>query len=356
MPKMKNLTQYGPMLAKVGVLNRGLLKISDYEELIQKNEVSEVASFLKNQTVYSVVFNGSNETLMHREELEERLNNAFAVDFEKLYGIETANNKRFFSYVFIRSEVEVLKNVLRRIENGRNDIRIVVPSFYRRHYSVDVNRLAKSKSVREFLENLSGSRYEMQIRPHLSMEEHQNIFSVESALDMYYYTLIGKLTAELPDKADKKVISDAVGMKIDALNLLWIYRLKKFFGTDKDLTYAYLISDSFKLKKNELIRLVRADSVSEFLSFVSETPYGELFSGGEEDVYLEHRYKNFVYKLYGKLQRENPFTVMTQVNYLQMKEQEIKNITSIAEGIRYGLSPEQIKRYTVGVFDENTNK
>ncbi|HBL81653.1 MAG TPA: hypothetical protein DD391_03510 [Clostridiales bacterium] len=348
MLKMKNLTKYGPMLAKVSVLNRGLLKSADYEELMNKTSVSEVASFLKNQTVYSVVLAGSNESLMHREELEERLNDAFAVDFEKIYSLEDAGNKKFLSYVFIRSEVEVLKNILRRIENGRPDITISVPSFYRRHYSIDVEKLAKSKSVREFLENLNGSRYEMQIRPHLTMEEHQNIFSVESALDMYYYTQIRKLTDELTNKADKNVIAQAVGAEIDALNLMWIYRLKKYFGTNKDLTYAFLIPNKFRLKKNEIIEFVQTETVADFLALAAKTPYGGLFSGGAEDVFLGHRYKNFVYNLHRKLQMEYPFTLTTEVSYLHFKEQEIKNITSIAEGIRYGLPPDRMKRYVVG--------
>ncbi len=351
MLKMKNLTKYGPMLAKVSVLNRGLLQLSDYEELMNKTSVPEVASFLKNQTAYSVVFAGSNESLMHREELEERLNDAFAVDFEKIYSLEDAGNKTFLSYVFIRSEVEVLKNILRRIENGRQDVDLHIPEFYRRHYTIDAEKLAKAKTVREFLENLSGSRYEMQIRPHLTMEEHQNIFSVESALDMYYYTQIRKLTDGLPNKADRKVISAAVGAEIDALNLLWIYRLKTYFGTDKDLIYAYLIPNKFRLKKNDLIQLVQAQTAAEFVSLAANTPYSALFRGGAEDIYLEHRYKTFVYNLHKKLQMENPFTLATEVSYLHLKEQEIKNITSIAEGIRYGLPPERMKRYVVGLKD-----
>ena len=345
---MKNLTKYGPMLAKVRVLNRGLLTSADYEELIGKASVGEVASYLKNQTVYSVVFAGSNESLMHREELEERLNDAFAVDFEKIYSMEDAGNKQFLSYVFIRSEIEVLKNILRRIENGRQDIQVHVPSFYRRHFSIEVEKLEKSKNVREFLENLSGSRYEVQIRPHLTMEEHQNVFSVESALDMYYYTQIRKRTDALANKADKKVISNAIGAEIDALNLMWIYRLKQYFHTDKDLTYAYLIPNQYKLKKEEVIALVQAETVPDFLALVARTPYKALFHSSE-DIFLEHRYKNYVYRLHKKLQMENPFTLTTEVSYLHFKEQEIKNITSIAEGIRYGISPDNIRRYVVGI-------
>ena len=163
-----------------------------------------------------------------------------------------------------------------------------------------MEKLAKSKSVREFLENLSGSRYEMQIRPHLTMEEHQNIFSVESALDMYYYTQIRKLTDELTNKADKNVIARAVGAEIDALNLMWIYRLKKYFGTNKDLTYAFLIPNKFRLKKSEIIEFVQTETVADFLALAAKTPYGGLFSGGAEDVFLGHRYKNFVYNLHRK--------------------------------------------------------
>lgn len=351
MPGIKSITKYSPMLAKVSVLNRCLLKASDYEELINKTDVSEAATFLKNQTAYAAVLNGGNESLMHREELEERLNDAFTIDFEKIYRFENADNKCFLSYVFIRSEIEVLKNILRRIENGRQDIFISVPPFLYRHYSIDIDKLTKSKGLRNFLENLSDSRYESLIRSHLTVEEHQNIFSVEAALDMYYYTQIGKLTDKIRSKEDKKAVSCAVGAEIDALNMLLIYRLKKFFRTDNELIYTYLIPNSFKLKKENIVRLISSKSVSEFLSFADKTPYKELFIGIEKDIYPEHRYKDFVYRLHRKQQMKHPFTIAYELAYLHMKEQEIKNITSIAEGIRYRLAPEQIKRYVVGVFD-----
>ena len=88
--------------------------------------------------------------------------------------------------------------------------------------------------------------------------------------------------------------------------------------------------------------------MADFLALAAKTPYGGLFSGGAEDVFLGHRYKNFVYNLHRKLQVEHPFTLTTEVSYLHFKEQEIKNITSIAEGIRYGLPPDRMKRYVVG--------
>lgn len=82
---------------------------------------------------------------------------------------------------------------------------------------------------------------------------------------MYYYTQIRKLTDELTNKADKNVIAQAVGAEIDALNLMWIYRLKKYFGTNKDLTYAFLIPNKFRLKKNEIIEFVQTETVADFL-------------------------------------------------------------------------------------------
>lgn len=345
---MTNLTKYGPMLAKISVLNRSLLSNGDYGELINKKTVPEVASFLKNQAGYSSAFSDCNESLMHREELEERLDDAFAIDFEKIYNMEDNDNKKFLSYVVVRSEVETLKNILRRIENGRRNINVHIPEVYRRRYSVDVDKISTSENVREFLVNLSGSRYEMQIKPHLTMEEHQNIFSVGFALDMYYYTYLRGLADTLSNKTDKKVILNAVGAEIDALNLLWIYRLKKYFDMDKELIFTYLIPNNYKLKNEKIIELVQTKTVNEFVSFAKRTPYGALFVGDDGD-YLEYGYKRYIYHLYKKLQRENPFTLMTAVSYLHIREQEIKNITSVTEGIRYGLLPEKIRRYVISL-------
>ena len=60
-----------------------------------------------------------------------------------------------------------------------------------------------------------------------------------------------------------------------------------------------------------------------------------------------------MYNLHQKFFRLYPYSVLAVVSYLHCKEIEISNITTMIEGIRYGLAPEAILPYVVGLEENN---
>lgn len=346
-----DLTKYGAIMAKVSVMKRGLLTRDDYIALINKRSVAELTSYLKNETSYGPVLETVNENDVHRGELERLMNNALIEDVVKLYRFDNGENQKFYTYVFIRAEIEILKLMLRRLSNDEADLgwAAEVPEFFRKHFTINLDLLSKSTTLKELLENLSGSRYESVIAPLLSLKEHQNLLSVEMTLDMYYYSVVDKLKAELTDIEDRKLLDETVGSEVDMLNLLWIYRCKKYFDMPKELIYSFIIPNKYKLGKKTIMELVEAPSAEDFLEVVKRTPYRNTFVR-EAGEFFERSYKKFVYRMHQKKVKECPFSIESAISYLHFKEFEIDNLTSIIEGIRYGLSPDEIKPYVVG-FD-----
>jgi V/A-type H+-transporting ATPase subunit C len=207
--------------------------------------------------------------------------------------------------------------------------------------------LIRSSSIKEFLENLAGSRYESVIYPLLSLKEHHNLFSIEMTLDLYYYSIIAKLRATLNDNEDNRIMAYTIGSEVDMINLLWIYRCKRYFQIPNELIYTFIIPNKHKLTQKNIIELVEAENLDAFLGIVYKTIYKKAFEKSAGAFY-EKSYSAYVYEMHKKLIKQNPYSIETVNSYLYFKRIEIKNITSIIEGIRYGLSPDEIKPYIVG--------
>lgn len=348
---ISDLTKYGALMAKVKVMRRDLLTAQDYGELIHKKSVAEAASFLKNQTAYGQYLKSVNENTVHRNELERLMFRAYVSDMVKLYKFDNSDNKRFYTHVYAKSEIELIKIILRRLVNGDPSPEFAddIPEFFKKRYTINIDKLAASQTVKEFLENLAGSRYEQVISPLLKLKEHQNLLSVEMTLELYYYKLLNKLREGLKDKEDRYVTDTTVGHEIDMINILWIYRCKKYYDMPEELIYSFIIPNRYKLRHGDIVALVRAPSAEALVKQVNDTPYKGAFTGGRGAFY-EHSYNEYVYRMHRKFCKAYPYSIESVVAHLHFKEIEIRNITSAIEGIRYGLSPEGIKQYIVG-FD-----
>lgn len=347
---VSELTKYGALQAKVSVMKRSLLSQQDYWELIQKHSVSEAAQYLKNETVYGTVLSAANERALHRGELERLLRLSYAEDVRRLYCFDNGDNRQFYSYVFIKAETELVKNILRWLNNNEESgFSDAFPQFFSRHFSISPQRLMQSKSIKEFLENLSDSRYRDVVAPLLSLSEHRNFAGVETTLDMYYCNTINKLISSMKGEQNRAVLTMTFGSEIDARNLMCIYRCKKYFNTPPELIYSILLPNRYKLSKADVISLVETKNTEDFLAEVRSCPYKSLFAP-RRDGFYDQNYAPFVYQLHKKAVKKYPYTIEAAVSYLHFKETELQNITSVIEGIRYGLPADQIMSYIIG-FD-----
>lgn len=348
MAMLSGLTNYGAVSAKVSVMKRKLLSKSNYEELIQKSNVAEAAQYLKNETAYGSALSNTQENALHRGELERLLRNSYADDVARLYNFDNGENRHLYSYVILKTEIELIKNILRRLNNNEeNEVLYDYPAFFARHFTIRPQQLLQSKSIGEFLENLSDSRYRDVVAPLLSSSEHRNLFSVETALDTYYSSEVGKLIAAMPNRENRDVLSMTNGSETDARNLLCIYRCKKYFNTPSEFIYSLLLPNRYKLSKADMIALAETKTAEEFLNLARRSAYRSLFAP-RADGFYDRNYASFVYALHKKAAKQYPYTIESAVSYLHFKETELQNITSIIEGIRYGLPAEEIATYITG--------
>jgi len=331
--------------AKIKVMLGQMLVPEDYEELVRKKTVQEVAAYLKYNTSYKSILEEINENSIHRGQLERVLKKTLIQSYIKLFKFLKGDIKSFLKSIFLRYEIEELKMLTRVLDTGRSP-QIAQDSlvFLEKYNTIDIHALAASKNIQQFIENLEGSVYYKLLSPFITNTEHLNLFSIEMVLDMYYFNLLWKQKDKIMSGQDQSIITTSLGSETDILNILWIHRCKKYYNIQNELIYSYIIPHNYKLKKSQIIEMVEAETPEEVESIIKNTPYSKFFSS-DKDLLLEHDFDYYIYKLYRSLLRRNNFSIASLMAFIHLKEIEIKNIISVIEGIRYNIEPEQIKKY-----------
>lgn len=341
--------KYGAMSGKTRAMAGKLLKPHDYQEIMLRRSVGEVAAYLKYNTHYAAVLADINEGEIHRGQLENILKHEYIHDYVKLMRFSSGNQKAFINLLYLKMEIESVKLLLRLFEAGNADQSMLEQSlpFLSRYEDLDIPKLALSKSLEEFLAGLKGTGYAEVMRPYLSMDQDTRLFHLEMALDLYYFRKVQEMTSGLLHGDDRRIAEEFNGIEIDVFNIFWIYRIKTFYRFDKELVYTYIIPSFYRIKRAVIDDLIAARNFDEFRQVLGRTPYATLFEGEGPGVF-EHRYGDFLYELHRKRFVNQPFSVACIISYLKLKEFEMNNIISIIEGIRYKLSPEDIRKFLTG--------
>lgn len=343
------IAKYSSVNAKVRALYGKLLSNCDYEELLEKRSVPSVAEYLKKSSGYGELLSSINESQVHRGELEKVFRASLYNDFIKVLRFLSSGSKKFLEAAFLRYEVEDLKMLFRIIYTGHKDETMKNSLvFLKNHSSLDFSKLINSSNIPDIVHSLKGSEYYKVLSPLASGSAKPNLFDIEMSLDLHYFMTMLKLTEKLLSAGDYKRIINTFGTEIDMLNIMVIYRCKKMFKLPSELTYKYVIPYWYRLSKEQLIQLSQSHNVDEFKKIISDTKYKNVFKTDEE-----HRWEincaNYLYRIYKNHFRTDNFSFGMTLAYLHLKEMDIRNIITLIEGVRYGLTKEEIKSYLIGI-------
>lgn len=344
--------KYASTVSKTRSLHGKLLSKNHYNEILEKKNIYDIASYLKNSTEYGAVFVNVNENIIHRQELEKLLKISILNDYTKLLKFLRGKPRRFLEILFLRYEIEDLKIILRILSTDQpNQLKFESLVFLTKYSNLNRDKLLLSENITEFIENLKDTDYYHLLAPFIISEERQNLFDIERALDIHFFKTIMDAKDKFLSGKDKKVISNMYGIEIDVLNIFWIYRCIKFFNMPKEVILNYVIPHWYNLSKKQLVELASSKNVEELKNIVSETRYIRILKSVDGPKW-ETNYMHFLNRLYRKQLYGGDYSFGTFMAYLRLKEMDIKNIITIIEGIKYVLPKEEIKKLVVVNWDE----
>lgn len=338
---------YSAVAAKLKAMHGGMLLREDFNRLAEKESVSEICAYLKGTDAYGEVLHEVEENSAHRREIEALLNYSLLKEYERLYSFMDRDKRTILKFWFIRSEISLLTAGLRHVfTHEKLSPRALDTSgweFFDTHSRIDITAIAAAKSLSEVQKACENTPYYDILKR--ADEAQSDFFSIAMSLDGYYYKTLWHTAEKMLDKSELAVFRELCGSIIDMLNIMWIYRGKKYFKLNSELIYTYLLPVRFRLTSEQLSAMVNADDAEKVAALTVGTRYETLFAYREQGYFIEELYQKEVNDISRRIFRDYPKTMAAVFAYLRLKEGEIHAVTMIIEGVRYRYDPAAIKRH-----------
>lgn len=328
------------------------IKDNDYLELIKAKDLKEVFLYLRDHSYYGDFLRKMDPENLHRTEIEAHLNDLKVRETEKLMHYLSGVEKNYFQVLLIRMEVESLRVLIRGIARNDDLESLKGLMVYSEKYTrVPFGRLFRARDWEEFKKLLIDTDYYRILEIYKDVKGTQDLVMIEKNLDRYYYDLLKNRLMKLDKKSNRDLI-DVERRNFDLLNLIWIYRGKKFYSLSREELIAYSLRGGLKLNEKRLLDLVNAKNLIEIKALLTNSDYAFLFNHTETiDLYMERRQERYLYFMYLKLFSEGNGSLGRVVAYVRLLDFEIEDITSIIESKRYRMSSDEIKKYLIRPID-----
>ena len=339
---MGSLLQYGGLTTKIRAMKGQLITTEEFKRLAELSSVSEFVDNLKKRKSYQDIFEEVEASDIHRGNFEKLLMYGIYRDFSKMYRFSNLNQRKFLKLYFIKYEVGMIKRAIRGLNFDASQ------SYYDRaeviftEYSeIDISKVYDATTIEGIIEALKGTIYYDPLKQ-VSEYSTKTSFDYEMALDMFFFKYVWKKRKQFKGN-ELRSISDCIGSEIDSLNILWIYRAKKYYHLDNTSIYDVIIPITFKINKEQIAALVDAADDNDFKQIIENTVFGRFLESNEyTKESIDKSYKKVISKLNNKYFKLNPYSLACMNAYLHEKSEEMKKLITIAESIRYGYKSDAI--------------
>lgn len=321
--------KYPSINAKLKGMYAKRLKNDDLQDLAKQNNLKSAVAILKNKSSSLNVLSEDAD----REQIEKVLNGEIIYDIEKIVKYLDKNDTQIFNLLISKYEIRCIKMAIKLLYSKNEydeNIKIWTNTIF-----TDLKGLESIKSIDEFFKIINNTKYKKILKKYFENKDTEySIFEIENELDKMY------LKSIYNSAGNNKNLKKMIGAKIDFTNILWIYRMKKYYNFSEDKIEKSIIDINYALKKNQILSLVKAKNIEELNEILKKTVYSNIAT---DDIYeLECNMKKYLHGLYIKNFKSNLLSINCIYSYLNLVELENKDIISIIEAVRYGIDKEKL--------------
>ena len=340
---MNPYTAYYAADAKISAKKGKVLDEARLRGMMECETVDQVADYIKNKYgLAGLIYDAGSNTRLFRDDLEQLMTRYMVRETEEMLHYFSGPYRDFLRVFLMRFEITDLVMMLRKIT--RNEVltdvseRFVHSGSYSK---LPFDKLAASKGMEEFIENLRGTPYYTALKTVTGNDDVKREFHSEMKLQILFYKTLMKRAAKL-EKKDSEAVKEIVGTRIDFLNVQWIYRARAYYGISPEQILIYSIQGGNRLKPGILKKLAYSGSVDELERLANKYMRSGIF-GNEAEIK-----KNLDEGFYAYLENRKRDTSMGKVMwYIYMLDRAIRNMVTVTESIRYRLPREQMEKYLV---------
>ena len=335
--------KYSFINAKVRGMKSRLLDSSKYRQLL---ETTQLDAFLKVlfETDYAPELSELDSKEPKITELTDALDRSLLLTFSVILKFFRAKDENAIIHRLIaKIDVENIKIILRGKKRGVSPPQISDSlSPINGFTEINYDKLLDSRDVEHLVSLLGGTPYAKPLTNALPLFENEGRTAIlERVLDETYYNELWSLLDNL-SVTDKKIMEMYLGTFFDITNIMMILRYRIFYEIESDEVQKMVIPMRYMLNKTEVSMLCGATE-EDFCELMEDTYYGRRVGDIKDITDLEiSLYRIMKATAVRLLSKGAPFHLGTIVGYLTLKEMEVTNLKSIAEGKRHFLPEEEI--------------
>ncbi|MBV1709636.1 MAG: V-type ATPase subunit [Erysipelothrix sp.] len=337
------------MSAKAKAMYGSRLKEADYQELLHRKTVGEIAGYLKNETHYREILAGINENGIHRGYLEFLIRQSFFLRFIQLIRYGQTDKDHFYQYGIILIEIKQILLTIRSFNDSDRNTQISqMPLFASKYMSFDISKLVDVNNFSQLLDLLKPTIYYAALKGiSIQTDADLDYTQCETALkNLYFYKINEIIEGEFTGKVKEQLQHIfATQMELDNINKL--YRLKKYFKVPPEQIKKLMNPVSSRISPSVMEHWIDHVPADQLLTELSKSNYRQFIDKSREFIYIEYHTESIEYRLSRQMMRFASHPDIILVAYLVLMEVEVNNIVNIIEGIRYKVEPDKIAKMLI---------
>ena len=335
--------------AKARAMYAQTLTHAQYKELVHKQNVQEIASYLKNRTHFYAVLAELQESTAHRGLLETLLQRETFYQYARLVSY-AQGRENLYHFVILHIEVDLILGCLReQFAPSGQDPLAAMPAMVRPYACFDIFELARAKTLDDMLRVLEKTPYAPILQSCRSRipagQELSGAYPVyEMALRRYYIeTMLAMAEKTMRGRALAQM-RELILIRADMHNLTALYRMKAYFKMERRQMGERLLPFYGKLSAKSVNQMAEAANLQELELLIRKSPYAKAFSSfNREEMSIESVAERILLARWKHLLRFATDPQVVYVSFMSLRGVELENITRIIEGVRYQLSPDRIE-------------
>ncbi|MBQ8028371.1 MAG: V-type ATPase subunit [Clostridia bacterium] len=320
----------------------------DYLALLSCKSINELVSYLKSRTVYSAVF----ESLGSQYEasaVEDAVQRFKFERFGSLCRYELAIGNKFYKYFIVKTEIEqILRCTLLLLGGNKGEYMMGFGEFLNSHLTIDLYAMGKAETLEALAQSLEKTPYEKVFNKCLR-GKNRSYLAFESAFDDYFEGFHKELIDKCFSGDEKKQVHDLACRIFDAAYIKKLFRIIKYYKETKSvINVSHQKMTLFSQKQQR--ELFNCENEEQLFKVLTESVYKNYFSN-KNDLSIERLTEKGLYDFCKKNLRFSTHPGVVMYCYLFIAQNEAMNIIKITEGIKYGVSPENIRSTLIGAFE-----
>ncbi len=336
------------LITKTRAMFAKRLKENDYVSMMQKKSVSDIASYLKNETYYATALDGINEKALHRGQLELLIRNDILFKLGKILRYSTSIRTGVRQTIILQAEINVILSSIHSLLSRDYDAVLVkLPVVIEKEISFDIKAVANAKSLEELKEVLKNTPYGKIIANYVTHDvDNLDYVGLEQDIYNYYHESTLKVVEESFKGKDREKIEELIKTEIELDNVTKIYRLKKYFNISNDRISTLITPIYSRFSKKDFENMIAASDSEMIYNYLKESSYKNYL---KEDhfLFIEHSTSVINYHMNRRQLMFSTDADSVLLTYIYLMGIEINNIIEIIEGVRYRAPTDQISKMLI---------